>query len=180
MSDSRQGESNLQAERAQLEELRNTHRQRLYILQRQAAQFGRETPAHIQSEIEETDKTISKLNAQLGVIEQERWNFTIEPEALTPVTIVPASIGERLVAVQRDVAQLGYQLRREVAALHKAIGDLQDNDLTWKQLERDARVAGQQHNYRWLVAIGLMLVLTTTFMIAFIVYFLTLRSTGAF
>jgi hypothetical protein len=48
-------------------ELLNTKRRRLNVLERQAAQYGRDCPAHIILEIEDLRTEVANLEGQLGL-----------------------------------------------------------------------------------------------------------------
>lgn len=122
-------------------EMRRIKRNRLFVLQRQAAQHGPNVDAHIPTEINELDSEINDLSLKIVALEQaneeqRQREREAKPEAstLTPVLIVPQTINERLLAMTFLIESTQTEMRRGFAGVHGAVNN--NSDLLRKDDER--------------------------------------------
>src|SRR5262249_3511738 len=107
----------------ELLELREAHRRRLRVLSVKQAQMGYSAGPAITTEIAEIDVKLTELASRIQILDggaAEIIEIT-DVQALVPVSIVPKTIDERLIAVQgtiqsvRDASELQYR------AFHKLL-----------------------------------------------------------
>ena len=106
----------------ELKKLREAHRQRLSVLQVQAAQFGYETPPAITTEMEDIDRQLTSINQKISLLAgalpaQLEQLGPVDPQSLIPQTIVPATINERLLMLTLEVMHLADEMRKNFGAV---------------------------------------------------------------
>lgn len=141
-----------------LTELRDTHRKRLHVLQRQKAELGRSTPPEIETEIErieaqirEIDKTITKL-----YLAEARWMARVRPPLAGDEFTTGDDQADQILAVSRHITNLEDSIRAEVGGLYRLLQINDDRD----QAERRRRQLRTDLFYAIIVVI-LVLVLVS-------------------
>ncbi len=176
-----------------LKKIREAHRQHLAQLQVRAAQFGIDTPPHVTNEIEDVDRQLAEVNRRIALLEgalpaQLQQLEPPPPDSLYPITVVPATINERLLVITMELVRMQDEMRKNFQALHMAqqkdteslwhaltdardaIDVERDERREWQEQERldredwqDGEQASRRYRQRitnrWLWAIGIGLVL---------------------
>lgn len=168
-----------QAQIQELLEIREAKRRRFGVLQVQAATYGYETPAHIKTELSDLEGELTRINAKLAELERAKRKAELQQleavpsvESLTPVTIVPQTINEHLIALAAQFENFKVEARREFRAVqvailkeseqrtqdHETTRDMikeeQDERVEWQESEKVERERRQAVLSRWLFALG--------------------------
>lgn len=143
--------------------IRAAHRQRLSVLQEQAAKFGIEAPAHLVTEIADLGVTIRETDAQLVEFRRLIARLELAPQsalilpggdAIYP-ELIPAVVDSRLQALDRSNERTLDGLDQIWGAIERAAIESRE----WRSAERAAREAGmrghhEQHRTLRAILIG--------------------------
>jgi nitrogen fixation/metabolism regulation signal transduction histidine kinase len=157
---------------------RDAMRRRLNALEEQAAHMGRDTPAHITTEIGELVEKRRVLDGTIGEIEKRIARLELSPqsaievlprgESTYDIKLAPVVIDSRLQAVERMLIMLddrGSRMEGMLGGLERVLerlaGDVTakaEIDHEWREAERSARSTGQR-DYRVIFAIVALILL---------------------
>lgn len=128
--------------------VRDAHQRRLYVLQEQAAQFGKRAPAELVIEIADTGTAIQALDEELREIKRLHARLALAPTSALQLPdgpsgipqLVPAIVDTRLQALEVGQARLEGTL----GSVLDLVEITREESREYRQSERLSRIEGQR------------------------------------
>lgn len=140
--------------------IREAHQRRLYVLQEQAAQFGKDAPAHILTEIADLGIKVREANAEIQEIERRIARLELAPQSGLSATagitgpavipeLLPAVVDTRLQAVEHAIERIGDA----IAYMREQADQAREESREWRSAERSSRETGQRRYDRMVIVL---------------------------